>query len=516
MSTKENYLEVTRERRRLSRNDKKLKTTENGVAQSNLNFEAMLADKPTYEQLEYRLIALFGQRNWTIFTSYISQPNVTLDTVGKQFNVSRERIRQIIKTIDLSLVKLDSLIALQAKVADLFLNASILTRLTFFNHMYQTTYYNKQDSQKLLYIINHVFKTNYYEYNGHMVNFNPATIGEIVVDTLCPKESTMYQISVGDTVQQLQTQSIKVDATTLNVLLRTVKNVMKDNETQTILIKDSKISNEDLCKYILSTFNEPVHYSEVHKKYEVLTGKHFTNPRNTLATLDRSSPIGVVRTFIGKYGLVDQGAKKHNPIVEIIYDVISQSPTPLAVQEVIKQVVKISGCKGSSVTTYLTTSDLFLNVDRSLYTINTSENRLNYPIRPKLDVPIEEYKNGLKHKNSITLLKPRIGKFKNKEFMINTWFDLSTATLNLLMQEFGTVKVKKKLLNLTDYKTARFFSTLAEATVAHNKQKGYKIVDIDTDLYLLVAANPRGVYHSTMKVAREFGYKPTAFQFYYE
>ncbi len=293
-----------------------------------------LAEWDEYEELYYdfnRDIESFIQkskikkRNWEIYKKYVlSLKNYSLEEVGNIYNITRERVRQIIKKIDKRMGSF-SLKKRFIKYVDFVENFIIENGVLDFSNEHHVKELKKIfENRNLIEVIAFLNKIeNKFIVLEDRYCYLKSKYDYIIsyLDYLVEKTNDSYVcMKTFDSIFS----ELKIDKNREKELLKLIIN----NDKRFYINADKDIcyySKEPFSKYsiiwiIFDEIGEPVHYSVVMKKYNEITGNNI-NSHIFLSYLDRREDL-FTRIFTGIYGLKKWGYSKHifsmNLVIELL------------------------------------------------------------------------------------------------------------------------------------------------------------------------------------------------------
>lgn len=327
----------------------------------------------------YELRKLMSDRDWDCYYNYTIDKKFVLEELGLIFDITRERVRQIINKADRKAKRhkylflpfkeyLDEIIKYQDFVSVNKLMDSVLIEFG------QTI----DEISVELNILNHLFNTKYRIFEDKIVNFDENELKNEILNELIIDSSKDYIIIKKDELYNHVNKFFLKSPRKINrYLFKLIDNIIFDNKEEYVLIKRNRITNVDICKWILTNIGEPVHYSVVHEKYCEYVKNSDMSPRSIHATLDRSEEEGIIRTFTGTYGLRELGADKHVFAKDLAIKVLGKYNRPMHYTEIIVEVQKLSDAKDNTIYTNLNTSPEFISNNEGVYALKAWEKKLD-------------------------------------------------------------------------------------------------------------------------------------------
>lgn len=347
-------------------------------------------DFTDFSELNKKILSKVPNRDWECYTSYIIEKNCTLEKLGVKFNISRERVRQIIKKVDRVILSFFPASNPHIDYLNiLFEHLDIISMEHLLNSELIKFGSSRSEVISNIMILNHLYKTEYQVNEvedivtvGNKLGISRSLTEELFNNT---KENTIL-ITRDEYLKSIANLNMDAPGTTALELLTSIENLLIDDNFKYILIKKTRITNVDVCKWILYNLREPVHYSVVHKKYCEYVKDYKISPRLILATLDRSKNVGIIRTSVGTYGLTELGAKGHKTAVEMAVNVLKKYDRPMHYNEIIKEIQVISELKPKSIYAFLTNSNKFMSNGDGVYALKSWRSKLDENFKEKQSV----------------------------------------------------------------------------------------------------------------------------------
>lgn len=331
-----------------------------------------------FEFLTENLKSKFEDRNWLCFWNYYYH-NMTLQEIGDGLLLTRERVRQIIKKTFLRVTNLNSYKEISTyfdcirskwsvlKIQELMLFTEFPLSKNLDIFLLQVEYLKNICNIELSICGDTIYLFDFAKMQEKLfcyLEFDTDTSSYVIVKRL-------------DLINFFREQNIYISHHELNLAIAWVPNCIFYTKYDMILIKKNAINIPDVLVFILKIIGRPAHYVEVYEYYSELTNCSVkTTARNILATLERSENYGIVRTFVGTYGLVELGAKEHITTEELVYNALKKIGRPSHYLEIIDAVNKHTFSKNSTILAYLSMSDLFMSDNNGVYALKEWSDKL--------------------------------------------------------------------------------------------------------------------------------------------
>lgn len=328
--------------------------------------------KISFDLIVNRIVASSNKRSWEIYKAYVIDQNITLQELANSYNLTRERIRQIIKKIKER--ELNSFYVREImRIVYKHLKKSSLSKHFFAESMFRNdefVFYGDTENQifeSLSLMANMVNKKLYY-ISGYYV----------ILDEKYKSLDDFFKEKVFNNFKQGQINNLEYIYRNLffdEVPISCLKKWMH-NDKNTILHKSKlyfkfdKLTKVDRCKFILLILNEPSHYTDVYKLYSNIFNDG-TTEHAVHALMDRGRNEGIVRTFIGTFGLEELGEKQHITIQDIATSIMNKEKKEYDMFELVKEISRETDAKENSILTTILTNKIFLVTKESTVILRT-------------------------------------------------------------------------------------------------------------------------------------------------
>lgn len=333
-----------------------------------LNFQTSLLE----------LKRLMNNRDWDCYSNYTIDKKITLSELGNKFKISRQRVLQIINKSNIIVVNNSYL---------------FLPFRDYLNEIFKYIDYVSIDElkkSKLIYFsksnevlelelkfLNQLFETNYHIYNNYIFNFDISYVKEKLVSEILLDSVDLKVLNKEQLLNYVKLLNFKYPKDVYEYIISLIDDILIDNEEKHILIKNGRINNSDICKWILHNIGYPVHYSLIHERYCQYTKNYNVSLHSILATLDRSEDQGIIRTFTGTYGLVELGAQKHASAKEIAINILEEFNRPMHYTEIIREVQRQSEAKDNTIYANLNNSSEIISNNEGVYALEIWKDKLD-------------------------------------------------------------------------------------------------------------------------------------------
>jgi DNA-directed RNA polymerase delta subunit len=313
----------------------------------------------------------------------------TLEAIGQQYNLTRERVRQIEK---------DSILFLKKKkVKDLDLAFQLIFDtvveyggIMSEDYLIRIMLMNRPESRELsalkfLLSLNEQLKfhkdTNHHHAAWSVLGFNQAKLDEIInkfVEILKLHGKVVSQDLLYEKFKEteyFQTHAVELTDRVLNSYLNIAK-AIQVNPFDEIGLRDwSEVKPRDVgdkAYLVLKHHGKPEHYSAITKminehQFDSRTAYQET-VHNELIKDDRFVLIGR-----GIYALTEWGYKK-GVVADVIREVLAESKNPLSRDEIIAEVMKRRQVKRNTILVGLSNKKFFQKVGKDKYALSETKN----------------------------------------------------------------------------------------------------------------------------------------------
>lgn len=347
------------------------------------------------QTLALSLISILPPRNQDIIKKrygIINNQSQTLDSIGKIYQVTRERIRQIIES-SLNILKTSSKITTiqpfwdQAKVI-LENLGGIEEEIDFLNILKKELQANEStlNTLKFLLLLSPEFVLE--EENNKTVAFwHLKTLNKTEIENNIKKIEELFKkqksvLLLKDILKWAQQNiSPEINETTLNVYLKIIKSIGKNPFGEYGLKKWPEIEplgTKNRVYQLLIHRKQPLHFSEI-AKYLNENTENIESPLVLSRSWYKKVQIQTVHNELikdprfvlvgrGIYGLKDWGYKP-GKVADVIKEVLKEANKPLTQEEIIKEVQKKRLVKVNTIILNLHNTKLFKKLDDGRYTL---------------------------------------------------------------------------------------------------------------------------------------------------
>jgi hypothetical protein len=316
-----------------------------------------------------------------------NQPRMTLEKIGQEFSVTRERIRQIekialgklkrtVKNTKLNDVSILAKQLIQTK-GGVSTESSLITDILnvigssqdLDSHIIRLALNITPDFKK-------VEKTNIYYPFWRLENIPESYITAIIqagISILNKKGDVIDSITLAEQIKkQLAQKDIKVSIETIISALQVDKRIKKLKDDTFGLMTWRHInprSIRDKAYIVLKQVKKPLHFIEIANKIA-----EFEFDRKVVTTQAVHNELIRYDQFVlvgrGLYALKEWGYKK-GTVADVIEDLLSKK-SPLSKQEIIKGVLKQRQVKKGTISLNLQKNPHFVRVGRAMYALDKS------------------------------------------------------------------------------------------------------------------------------------------------
>jgi hypothetical protein len=306
----------------------------------------------------------------------------TLETIGKKYNLTRERVRQIEKDSLVSLkgkniVDLDS--ALQLIFDTITEHGNIMSE----DFLLQTLLVNKPNPKerqaiKFLLSLGTRFKyfkesKNYYE-SWYLVGFNLTRLEEVVIQFSKILESEKKVMSEPELYARMKTSDyysthqMELTDKVLKSYLNIAKNIQINPFNEIGLMSWTEVKPRDVgdkAYLILKHHGKPEHYSAITK----MINEHKFDQRTAFQETVHNELIKDNRFVLigrGIYALSEWGYKK-GVVADVIKEILLAANRPLTRDEIIHEVLKKRQVKRNTILVGLSNHKLFQKAGKDRY-----------------------------------------------------------------------------------------------------------------------------------------------------
>lgn len=351
---------------------------------SNKNNATTFVFKDIFPQLRKQI----GDREWECLYNYSIEKNFTLEELGSIFDVSRQRILQILKKAKSKAKKCEYLLTpFREYLDELFKYKDFISVNELIRHNLIIFSDDFKEFKSQIKLLNYFLNTNYHVFDENLFNINQEKLKEMILIEIFSECDSEYRIMekkvVYDIIAKLE---FKKPMEVTKYIIPLLDNILFADYWEHLLIKRKKTTKVDICKWILFNIGEPVHYSVVHEEYCKYIDNDNMSQRSMHATLDRSEDQGIIRTFTGIFGLEELGARKHIFAKDLAIDILERLNRPMHYSEIIQEVQKYSDAKENSIYAYLNFSEDIISNNDGVYALRTWEDKLGESFVAKKDL----------------------------------------------------------------------------------------------------------------------------------
>jgi hypothetical protein len=308
----------------------------------------------------------------------------TLETIGKRYNLTRERVRQIEKD-SLTNLKNQNIVALDSALQLIFDTIVEHGNIMSEDFLLQTLLVNKPNPKerqavKFLLTLGSQFKyfkesKNFYE-SWYLVGFNLARLEEVtsefvsILDSGHKVMSEMELYAKMKTTDYFKTHELELTDKVLKSYLNIAKNIQINPFNEIGLMSWTEVKPRDVgdkAYLILKHHAKPEHYSEITK----MINEHKFDDRTAYQETVHNELIKDSRFVLigrGIYALSEWGYKK-GVVADVIKEVILHANRPLSRDEIISEVLKKRQVKRNTILVGLSNHNLFQKVGKDRYSI---------------------------------------------------------------------------------------------------------------------------------------------------
>lgn len=316
-------------------------------------------------------------RSWEVFRDYELIGGRTLQSIANEYNITRERIRQIKKKVRERVIR-----SYKVKIVidDVYKNIQsqsesnlFISKDLFFDNKFVNFGESNNEVIVNVSLMAYVLGLNFFETDKYYVFTDDKykTIDQCL-------ESKMFSQLEEDKVYNLTIFANKkmIDEVPIDYLRDWIvdKNwlVVYDNS---LYFRKRKLTKVDKCKFVLHLLGEPSHYSDVHSLYTKVYGD-MTSEHSVHALMDRGRDEGIVRTFTGTFGLEELGEKQHISIQDIAVGIMKDEVREYDLNDLVIDIMKYTEAKHNSIVTTLFTNKTFLITKESTIILRKWNNQL--------------------------------------------------------------------------------------------------------------------------------------------
>lgn len=298
-----------------------------------------------------------GGRNWRILYMYeISTGKFTLQDIGDHLGITRERVRQILKKTKRRLLhrktKRQMFYYIDFLTDQLNKHKVLLVEDLYYKYPEIFKHYKAVEIVNFLNLFNPPFEVLNDKY---IVHEYIADKFHSFMNTL-PNDLSYNQIkdfSISQTLKQIGTDN----NLGRELFLRLVKednrfHIMK--RLDRIYCKKTSFIKSDLAYIALKQIGEPAHYLDILEKYTELTGEETTG-KLIQSYLGRNE--GIVRVFMGTWGLKEWGCEEHIQVMDLTLEVLKRENGPMHYLEIYEKIKHRTMAKSSSIISLASASD---------------------------------------------------------------------------------------------------------------------------------------------------------------
>lgn len=374
--------------------------------------------------LKFKKLFKISDRDWEIFKKYIIyDENLTLQDIGEEYNLTRERVRQIVKKVNDKINQPDSrnifskyIFLVNSFIDDygvLCLNCR-RDRIKLEEYFYNIkpveiiNFLNIYGDKFVVFDDKYIWKKEKYD---KLVNY---------LNYMNDKISTKFLIF----------EDIDTIYNELNIKGWREKELVKlliDKDKRTYIDENKNLcyfSKENFSRYhvlyiILQEFGEPIHYSIVMEKYIEIT-KEKTNLRLIHSYLDRRKDL-FVRIFTGIYGLKEWGYDEHVFVIDLVVKLLDEKKCVMHYKDIYDLIKDKTLAKKKTMYNLMQTDDRIVSLGSGYYGLAAQIKNSNGDIK---------YYSNIIDKNNDRRLGYLLGKYTNEYNNVIVVYRVTETILN--------------------------------------------------------------------------------------
>ena len=334
--------------------------------------------KISFELIIRKIIEDSDIRRWEMFKEYEIHHNATLQVLADSYDLTRERIRQIIKKfkerelnnyIDNSLMNLIYSHLLNNSLSSVFiLDQTVNNDKYVFWGQSEREIYESLALMAFLLGKRVFFVNNYYVILSSKYKSLDTFLNEIIYCFF--EEGKLYN-----------TEKVRSKLYSEGIPTCFLEEWISSNNKAILhgnyfFYRKKKLTKVDKCKFVLLILGEPAHFSAVHKLYSEIF-QDGPSENSVHALMDRGRKEGIVRTFTGTFGLEELGEKQHTTIQDIATKIMIKYKKEYDLYELINDILKETEAKANSILTTILTNKLFLVTKESTVILRSWRNDFN-------------------------------------------------------------------------------------------------------------------------------------------
>jgi hypothetical protein len=325
------------------------------------------------------------ERDWEIYKKYVfNLQDFTLEELGNMYNITRERVRQIIKRIDRKMLHptckkkfkkyitlIESLI-IENGVLSLDQNCYTEELKAIFgnrNLIEVIRFLNKVEDKFFIFENKYCCLKSKYNYVINYLDYLVKKIGE----------SYASSKKFDDICDELKIKT-SIEEKFLRTIIDNEKRFFVNSNNNTCYYSKETFDKYSLMWIILDEIGEPVHYSLIMEKYNSITGSSI-NSRTILSYLDRRKDL-FVRVFTGIYALNEWGYRKHTHVTDLVVELLESKKSIMHYEDIYECIKDKTMAKKTTVYQFIQADERIASLGFGFYGlksyIEANSNNLEY------------------------------------------------------------------------------------------------------------------------------------------
>lgn len=317
----------------------------------------------------------------------------TLEQIGKAYNVTRERIRQIESTAIKKLKKLKNFSDLVKPVEDtitsvLEQHGGVMTEESLLGHVLQIAGDNSQNRRAVLFILTELLNEKFNkvkETKQYRSAWKIASTSLHLLDTTIDKLLNIIE-QIGKPIQfselyvEVQKDSFfqehasQLTEETILSYLEVSQNIDKNPYQEYGLVKWGSITPKrmnDKIYLVIKKFGKPLHFTEITR---IINEMKFDNRKAYAPTVHNELILSDKYVLIGRgiYALKEWGYKP-GVVVDVLIDILKKEERPMTREELVKKVLEQRVVKKNTIHLALTDKNTFEKHSDGTYTVKLKE-----------------------------------------------------------------------------------------------------------------------------------------------